>query len=203
MNVSDSERALSLLSNAGFTLADSSDSADVVIINTCSVREKAEKKALRRVEEISRRRQMNAPIIGLMGCVAQLEGESLFETVPTVGIIVGTGAGERIPKLIRKAKEEGGKVIDLGEQQAPIMGDIAPSMRHSKQVAFVPIIEGCNKFCTYCIVPYSRGRERSRTATEILGEVRGLHAQGFKEVHLIGQNVNSYRPKSGSGQEKS
>ena len=202
MNVSDSERALSLLSNAGFTLADSSDSADVVIINTCSVREKAEKKALRRVEEISRRRQMNAPIIGLMGCVAQLEGESLFETVPTVGIIVGTGAGERIPKLIRKAKEEGGKVIDLGERQVPIMGDIAPSMRHSKQVAFVPIIEGCNKFCTYCIVPYSRGRERSRTATEILGEVRGLHAQGFKEVHLIGQNVNSYRPKSSSGLER-
>jgi len=200
MNVSDSERAASKLYKSGFELAASSDSADVVIINTCSVREKAEKKALRRVEEIKRGRGAGAPLIGLMGCVAQLEGESLFEAAPAVGFIVGTGAAERIPQLIRKAEE--GKAIDLGERQFPFESDIMPTFRRSPHVAFVPIIEGCNKFCTYCIVPYSRGRERSRTASEILLEVRSLLAQGYKEIHLIGQNVNSYRPKSEIGLEK-
>lgn len=200
MNVSDSERAASLLYKSGFELADSSDTADVVIINTCSVREKAEKKALRRVEEISRSRKADAPLIGLMGCVAQLEGASLFETAPAIRFVVGTGATERIPQLIRKAEEE--KVSDLGGRQLPFESDIAPVARRSARVAFVPIIEGCNKFCTYCIVPYSRGRERSRPANEILFEVRSLLAQGFKEIHLIGQNVNSYRPKSSAGFEK-
>jgi tRNA-2-methylthio-N6-dimethylallyladenosine synthase len=200
MNVSDSERAASTLDRGGFELAPSADSADVVIINTCSVREKAEKKALRRVEEIRRTRGVDAPLIGLMGCVAQLEGEALFDAAPAVGFVVGTGATERVPQLIRRALE--GKVIDLGGRQMSLDGDVAPAYRHSAHVAFVPIIEGCNKFCTYCIVPYSRGRERSRSALEILREVRGLLAQGFKEVHLIGQNVNSYRPKSVSGLEK-
>jgi tRNA-2-methylthio-N6-dimethylallyladenosine synthase len=202
MNVSDSERALSLLSEAGFNITDSTDTADVVIINTCSVREKAEKKALRRIEEINRGSHAKAPLIGLMGCVAQLEGERLFKAAPSIGFVVGTGATERIPQLIRKAEEEREKVIDLGDRRAPMFTDITPGLRHSTQVAFVPIIEGCNKFCTYCIVPYSRGRERSRPAFEILGEVRRLQSQGFKEIQLIGQNVNSYRPKSESGLEK-
>ncbi|HZT60910.1 MAG TPA: tRNA (N6-isopentenyl adenosine(37)-C2)-methylthiotransferase MiaB [Pyrinomonadaceae bacterium] len=200
MNVSDSERAASTLCKNGFKLAPSTDSADVVIINTCSVREKAERKALRRVEEIARSRGAEAPLIGLMGCVAQLEGEALFDYAPSVGFVAGTGATERIPQLIRKAVA--GKTFDLGERRSPFEGDLEPAFRHSARVAFVPIIEGCNKFCTYCIVPYSRGRERSRAATEILREVRSLLAQGFKEIHLIGQNVNSYRPKYDGGPEK-
>jgi tRNA-2-methylthio-N6-dimethylallyladenosine synthase len=194
MNVSDSERAVAILEGEGFAPAPSSEVADVVIINTCSVRERAEKKALRRVEEISRSRRADKPLIGLMGCVAQLEGESLFEAVPWVKIVAGTGATERLPRLIRKAEEEGRRVVDVDLCHSGMSGDISPAGRHSRQVAFVPIIEGCNKFCTYCIVPYSRGRERSRPAEKVLREVRQLLAQGFKEVQLIGQNVNSYRP---------
>src|SRR5437763_864195 len=202
MNVSDSERAASVLRAAGYDLVDSSDAAEVVIINTCSVREKAEQKALRRIRDINRVRPDDAPIIGVMGCVAQLDGETLFESAPSVRVVIGTGATERIPQLLRRAEEGSGRVIDLGERRSEAFDDIAPSERHSRHVAFVPIIEGCNKFCTYCIVPYSRGRERSRPADEIVGEVRKLLAQGVREVQRIGQNVNSYRPKSDVGLEK-
>ena len=202
MNVADSERAASVLQAAGYDLADSSDAAEVVIINTCSVREKAEQKALRRIRDINSVRPNDAPIIGVMGCVAQLEGETLFESAPSVRVVIGTGATERIPQLLRRAEEGLGRVIDLGERRSEPFDDIAPSERHSRHVAFVPIIEGCNKFCTYCIVPYSRGRERSRPANEIVVEVRKLLAPGFREIQLIGQNVNSYRPKSDVGLEK-
>ena len=178
MNVADSERAASVLRAAGYDLADSSDAAEVVIINTCSVREKAEQKALRRIRDINRVRPNDAPIIGVMGCVAQLEGETLFESAPSVRVVIGTGATERIPQLLRRAEEGLGRVIDLGERRSETFEDIAPSERHSRHIAFVPIIEGCNKFCTYCIVPYSRGRERSRPTNEIVGEVRKLLAQG-------------------------
>ena len=147
MNVADSERAASVLQAAGYDLADSSDAAEVVIINTCSVREKAEQKALRRIRDINSVRPNDAPIIGVMGCVAQLEGETLFESAPSVRVVIGTGATERIPQLLRRAEEDGGRVIDLGERQTATVGDIAPSERHSSHVAFVPIIEGCKSPC--------------------------------------------------------
>src|SRR2546423_12421369 len=202
MNVADSERAASVLRAAGYDLVDSSDAAEVVIINTCSVREKAEQKALRRIREINSVRPNDAPIIGVMGCVAQLEGETLFESAPSVRVVIGTGATERIPQLLRRAEEGSGRVIDLGERRSEAFDDIALSERHSRHVAFVPIIEGCNKFCTYCIVPYSRGREKSREASDIIAEINDLRRHGYREIHLIGQNVNSYRPRTESGLEK-
>ncbi len=201
MNVADSERAATKLRAGGFDLVDSADSADVVLLNTCSIREKAEQKVFHRVGEIKSGRVGRQPLIGVMGCVAQLEGEAIFKSSSSVGLVVGTGAADRITGLLARAVGGERRVIDVGERGESEAYEISPAERHSKHVAFVPIIEGCNKFCTYCIVPFSRGRERSRVAYDIIEEVKRLREEGFKEVQLIGQNVNSYRPKVEKGLE--
>ena len=201
MNVADTERAATKLRAEGFDLSDSPETADVVLLNTCSIREKAEQKVFHRVAEIRRGRGTRQPLFGVMGCVAQLEGDSIFNVSPSVRLVAGTGAIDRLPGLLERLSEGGGRLVDIEGRQDEEAYDISPAERHSEHVAFVPIIEGCNKFCTYCIVPFSRGRERSRPAEEIVGEVRRLISDGYKEVQLIGQNVNSYRPKVEKGLE--
>ncbi len=201
MNVADSERAETRLRAAGYQSTGSLKAADVVIFNTCSVRERAAQKVFNRIGEVRLERLGNEPVVGVMGCVAQLEGEAMFDNSPSVSVVAGTRATDRLPTLIRRALQGESRVIDLGERAQGEGWDVPASARRSKYVAFVPIIEGCNKFCTYCIVPYSRGREQSRPAAEIIDEVIKLREYGYKEVHLIGQNVNSYRPKSTGGLE--
>ena len=201
MNVADSERAATRLRAEGYELCDSPKVANFVILNTCSIREKAERKVFHRIDAIRRESEGILPVIGLMGCVAQLEGESLFENSPLVRILAGTGAVDRIPKLLERIDEGESRAIDLEGRREGESWDASPAERRSKHVAFVPVIEGCNKFCTYCIVPFSRGRERSRKASEIVSQVRELLEKGYKEVQLIGQNVNSYRPKTEEGLE--
>ncbi|PYS94162.1 MAG: tRNA (N6-isopentenyl adenosine(37)-C2)-methylthiotransferase MiaB [Acidobacteria bacterium] len=199
MNTADTERAATGLRAAGYQLTQQAEDADVVLFNTCSVRARAEQKVFTRIGEV--RRGAKEPLIGVMGCVAQLEGETIFAQAPSVRLLVGTRATDRLPTLIEQARAGARRVIDLGERQAGEEWAVSPAERRSKHVAFVPIIEGCNKFCTYCIVPYSRGRERSRPAVEIVAEIERLRELGYSEVHLIGQNVNSYRPKTESGLE--
>jgi tRNA-2-methylthio-N6-dimethylallyladenosine synthase len=201
MNVTDSERAAVRLRSSGFDLTGTPEDADVVIFNTCSVRERAAHKVFTRIGEVRRMRLGNEPVVGVMGCVAQLEGSTLFDNNPSVNLIVGTRATDRLPKLIDRALNGERRVIDLDERSESDTWDVPANARSSKYVAFVPIIEGCNKFCTYCIVPFSRGREKSRAATEIIDEIKALRAYGYHEIHLIGQNVNSYRPKTESGLE--
>jgi tRNA-2-methylthio-N6-dimethylallyladenosine synthase len=201
MNVADSERVATKLRADGFEISDAADAADVILLNTCSIREKAEQKVFLRVSEIKRARAERQPLVGVMGCVAQLEGEAIFKSSPSVRFVAGTGATDRIPSLLKRASEGESRVIDLDGREEITDFAISPADRHSEHVAFVPIIEGCNKFCTYCIVPYSRGRERSRPADEIVEEVKRLGAEGFKEIQLIGQNVNSYRPRVERGLE--
>jgi tRNA-2-methylthio-N6-dimethylallyladenosine synthase len=199
MNVADSERAATGLRQAGYDLTTVAAGADVVLLNTCSVRERAERKVFRRIGEIrseARRSGHQKPLIGVMGCVAQLEGSAIFAQAPAVDLVVGTQATDRIAAMIERARGGEASVIDLDERQEGEVWDVSPAERRSPYVAFVPIIEGCNKFCSFCIVPYSRGREKSRGALEIVSEVNRLKSLGYKEVHLIGQNVNSYRPKS-------
>lgn len=196
MNVADSERANLRLRSAGYDLIDTPAEADVVIFNTCSVRERAAHKVFTRIGEVRRMRLGAEPIVGVMGCVAQLEGSTLFDNSPSVNLAVGTRATDRLPELIDRALDGESRIIDLDERDETAKWDLPASARTSPYVAFVPIIEGCNKFCTYCIVPFSRGREKSRTAKEIVDEVKYLREYGYREVHLIGQNVNSYRPKT-------
>lgn len=204
MNVADTERAATGLRKAGYDLATSAEAAEVVILNTCSVRERAERKVFRRISEIrsqAKRAGRQKPLIGVMGCVAQLEGASIFGNAPAVDLVIGTRATDRIPSLIERAQGGEASVLDLGEREAGEFWDVSPTERRSPYVALVPIIEGCNKFCSFCIVPYSRGREKSRSASEIVAEVKRLRTLGYKEVQLIGQNVNSYRPKLSEGLE--
>jgi len=202
MNVADSERADVRLRAAGFDLCQTPETADVVIFNTCSVRERAAHKVFTRIGEVRRQRLGREPVVGVMGCVAQLEGKALFDNSPSVNLIVGTRATDRLPELVNRALDGERRVIDLDERADGEKWEVPATARTSKYVAFVPIIEGCNKFCTYCIVPFSRGREKSRAADDIIAEIRELRDHGYREIHLIGQNVNSYRPKTAAGLEE-
>jgi tRNA-2-methylthio-N6-dimethylallyladenosine synthase len=201
MNVADTERAATRILEAGFVLVESPQLADIVIFNTCSVRARAARKVFTRIGEVRKSRYGYEPLVGIMGCVAQLEGDALFNYSPKIDFLVGTHATDRIPSIIEDLLSGQKRVVDLGERTGEESWDVSSPVRHSPYVAFVPIIEGCNKFCSYCIVPFSRGREKSRTASEIIDEVLKLRSEGYHEIHLIGQNVNSYRPRTDVGFE--
>lgn len=201
MNVSDSERVATTLSARGYEITQRQSEADVVLINTCSVREKAEQKLYSRVGRI-RKAGGNKPLVGVMGCVAQLEGETLFDKIEGVSFVLGTRAVGRVADAVENAFDGQERYSDLGEREYDYDWNVAEQQRYSPYVAFVPIIEGCNKFCTYCIVPFSRGREVSLSGSEIIRQVLELRRQGVREVHLIGQNVNSYKPADDSGLEQ-
>jgi len=200
MNVSDSERVATQLAAKGYEMTSDESAADVVLINTCSVREKAEQKLYSRVGEI-RKKRGHEPMIGVLGCVAQLEGETLFKKSAGVNFVIGTRAVGRVAEAIEKVEDGFDDFIDLEDREFDYDWSVGTEQRHSPFVSFIPIIEGCNKFCTYCIVPFSRGREKSLPASTIIAEVERLKTQGVKEVHLIGQNVNSYRPMVKDGLE--
>lgn len=201
MNVSDSERAASVLESDGFEITSNEESADIILLNTCSVREKAEHKLYTKVGKIRHSVRQNQ-IIGVMGCVAQLEGETLFAKSQGIDFVIGTKAVGRVSNAIEKVLSGKKEVFDLGEREEDYSWSVSESQRHSPFVAFVPIIEGCNKFCTYCIVPFSRGREKSIAAESIIRQVNKLIEEGISEIHLIGQNVNSYRPFTNKGLEQ-
>lgn len=203
MNVSDSERVSTLLETEGFQFTNDENSADIVLLNTCSVREKAEQKLFTRVGQIRlpNEKKEKKTLVGVLGCVAQLEGETLFRKTQGIDFILGTKAVGRISEIIGKSLNGEKEILDLGERENNYDWSVSESQRHSPYVAFVPIIEGCNKFCTYCIVPFSRGREKSLPASEIIRQILTLRRQGVKEIHLIGQNVNSYRPKTDAALE--
>lgn len=200
MNVSDSERVATLLETKGFEITPNEESADVILFNTCSVREKAEHKLYTRVGQV-RNSSKQKPLVGVLGCVAQLEGEMLFEQNRGIDFVLGTKAVGRVHEAIEEVERTNKRFLDLGEREENYDWSVSDSQRQTTHIAFVPIIEGCNKFCTYCIVPFSRGRERSLPASEIIRQVLELKRKGVKEIHLIGQNVNSYRPKSDTGLE--
>lgn len=202
MNVADSERVSTVLARDGFEMTGDQLSADVVIINTCSVREKAEHKLYSHVGRLRKKAKLKMPVIGVMGCVAQLEGETLFKKIEGVDFVLGTRAVGRISNAVNETLSGSSGYLDVGEREDDYDWTVAETHRHSPYVAFLPIIEGCNKFCTYCIVPFSRGRERSLPASDIVRQVLELRRNGVKEVHLIGQNVNSYRPDADSGLEQ-
>ena len=201
MNVSDSERVATVLEADGYEITADEDSAEVILFNTCSVREKAEHKLYTRIGQVRKTKQNHTALVGVLGCVAQLEGETLFQKSEGIDFVLGTKAVGRVSEAIENSSRSHGKFIDLGEREENYDWSVSEKQRHSKSVAFVPIIEGCNKFCTYCIVPFSRGRERSLPASTIIRQVLELQRQGVKEIHLIGQNVNSYRPKTETGLE--
>ncbi|MCY7347459.1 MAG: tRNA (N6-isopentenyl adenosine(37)-C2)-methylthiotransferase MiaB [Pyrinomonadaceae bacterium] len=204
MNVSDSERVATQMSADGYEITSDETLADVVLLNTCSVREKAEHKLFTRIGQIRKSaadRRAAKPMLGILGCVAQLEGETLFSKSPAIDFVLGTKAVGRVAVAVAEVLDGQSFYTDLGEREESYEWSVAAAQRNSPYIAFVPIIEGCNKFCTYCIVPFSRGREKSLSASEIVRHIRHLRSEGIREVHLIGQNVNSYRPPTDAGLE--
>src|SRR5262245_29992089 len=194
MNVHDSERMAGLLEQAGFEATTDELDADVVVINTCSVRERAEEKLYTRLGELRQLAHEHGhdPIVTVAGCVAQQEGTALLERSPGVAdVIIGTQAIRRLPMLVDRAATERRPIIDL-----TLYDDVAFPLGVTRRAdpvkAYVTIIEGCNEFCSFCVVPYTRGHERMRPKTDILAEVEEAAASGRREVQLLGQIVNHY-----------
>ena len=192
MNVADSEVVASVMKMAGYDICESLDEADAVFLNTCSVRDNAEQKIINRLEFFyAQKKKGKNLIIGVLGCMAERVKEKLIEE-HHVDIVVGPDAYMSLPDLIAQV-EMGHKAINVELSTTETYRDVIPQRICGKQIGgFVSIMRGCNNFCHYCIVPYTRGRERSRDVESILNEVRDLKERGFKEVTLLGQNVNSY-----------
>lgn len=192
MNVADSEVVASVMKMAGYELCESVDDADAVFLNTCSVRDNAEQKVLNRLDTLhAMTRKGRRMIIGVLGCMAERVKEDLLEN-HHADLVAGPDAYLTLPDLIAQA-ETGHKAMNIELSTTETYRDIMPQRICGPHVGgFVSIMRGCNNFCHYCIVPYTRGRERSRDVESILREVRDLHEHGYKEVTLLGQNVNSY-----------
>ena len=193
-NVSDGERMAGQLKAIGYERTEDMDQADLILINTCCVRETAEDKVYGKIGEIkSLKRKKPELIFGIAGCMAQKEGEALIKRAPHIDFVLGTSKVHSLSQTVRRIEAERQHVVDvnLTETELPDEGE-APVLRSGKLSAWVPIMYGCNNFCSYCIVPYVRGRERSRLPEDIVREVEQAAANGYKEVTLLGQNVNSY-----------
>lgn len=192
MNVADSEVVASVMKMAGYELCESVDEADAVFLNTCSVRDNAEQKVLNRLDTLhAMTRKGRRMIIGVLGCMAERVKEDLLEN-HHADLVAGPDAYLTLPDLIAQA-ETGHKTMNIELSTTETYRDVMPQRICGTHVGgFVSIMRGCNNFCHYCIVPYTRGRERSRDVESILREVRDLHEHGYKEVTLLGQNVNSY-----------
>jgi len=193
MNFSDSEIVGSLMLSHGYEMTNGPDRADVIFINTCSVREHAEQRVRRRLKELSiLKKKRPSLIIGLLGCMAERLKETLLEEESLIDLLIGPDAYRHIPDLLSTV-ESGQRAVDVLLSEEETYADIRPVRLGSNGVsAFISIMRGCENFCSYCVVPYTRGKERSRDPGSIIREATGLVEQGYREVTLLGQNVNSY-----------
>ena len=190
MNVHDSEKLLGLLMSVGYETTAHEEQADLLILNTCAVREKAEHKVYSELGRLRKLKKKDA-LIGICGCIAQKEREVLIKSIPHVDFVLGPRNIYSLIEVIEEAKR-GRKVVKTHLNGSCITSLDIPITRQNPYKAYVTVMEGCNNFCAYCIVPYTRGREISRPSSEILEEIRRLADQGYVEVTLLGQNVNSY-----------
>ena len=193
MNISDAERMEGQLATLGYERTEDMARADLILLNTCCVRETAEDKVYGKIGEIKHIKRANpALIFGITGCMAQKEGEALIRRAPHIDFVLGTNKVHELKATVRRLESaRRGPVVDVLLGDAPLPEDV-PIERTGRLSAWVPIMYGCNNFCTYCIVPYVRGREHSRRPEDVVREVEEAAAQGFKEITLLGQNVNSY-----------
>lgn len=191
MNVADTEIVMGILKNNGYAITNESSEADVVLLNTCSVRDNAEQRIYGRLGNFKRLKdEKPSLVVGILGCMAERLRKTLIEEEKVVDIVVGPDEYRRLPQFLDSAFA-GEKGIGVKLSRVETYDDIVPFREEGLQ-AWISVMRGCDKFCTYCVVPYTRGRERSRSLTSIVDEVRMLSDRGFKEVTLLGQNVNSY-----------
>ena len=197
MNVHDSEKVIGTLVSQGYLQVETPDAADLVLYNTCSIRDKAEQKVFNRLQNF-KREAGKGKVFGVLGCVAQQEGERIFERAPHVSMVVGSASYTRLPELLVQLETGGKRVTGLSLDTEDTF-ETPLTRRDNAHRAYLTIIEGCDKSCAYCVVPFTRGPERSRTSESVLAEARQLAGAGYTEIMLLGQNVNSYRDPSAAG----
>jgi len=201
MNVADSEVVASILKDSGYSLTETLNEAELILINTCSIRENAEQRIWNRLDAIkSLKRKKPGTVVGVIGCMAERLKENLLESDKLVDIVVGPDAYRELPKLVVEA-ESGHKAVNVLLSREETYADIAPvRMDRSGVTSFISIMRGCNNMCAYCVVPYVRGAERSRNPESIIKEASVLFENGYREVTLLGQNVDSYNWKDGGSE---
>jgi len=195
MNVHDSEKVIGTLISQGYKQVSDEQQAGLILYNTCSIRDKAEQKVFHRLNEY-KKLQGEGKKFGVLGCVAQQEGERIFERAPYVSLVAGSASYRNLPQMLVQL-EAGKRVTGLDDRQTDEPFETEFTARSNPHRGYITIIEGCDKFCAYCVVPYTRGKERSRTSDSVLAEARQMAGMGYTDVQLLGQNVNSYHDPSG------
>jgi tRNA-2-methylthio-N6-dimethylallyladenosine synthase len=196
MNVHDSEKVVGTLISQGYRQVPSVEEAGLILYNTCSIRDKAEQKVFHRLAD-HKALQKQGKKFGVLGCVAQQEGENIFERTPHVSLVCGSASYRNLPQMLVQLEAGESRVTGLDDRQTDETFETDYTARTNQHRGYITIIEGCDKFCAYCVVPFTRGKERSRTSDSVLAEARAMAEHGFTEIQLLGQNVNSYRDPSG------
>ena len=196
MNAHDSEKVVGTLLQQGYRQVPTVEEAGLVLYNTCSIRDKAEQKVFNRLSDYKKYRAQGKQF-GVLGCVAQQEGEKIFERAPYVSLVCGSASYNNLPQMLVQLETGQSRVTGLDDRETDKCFETEFTSRTNPHRGYITIIEGCDKFCAYCVVPYTRGKERSRTSASVLDEARQLVDLGYTEIQLLGQNVNSYRDPDG------
>jgi tRNA-2-methylthio-N6-dimethylallyladenosine synthase len=196
MNAHDSEKVVGTLVHEGYRQVTDEADAGLILYNTCSIRDKAEQKVFHRLNEY-KRMQGEGKKFAVLGCVAQQEGAKIFERAPYVSMVAGSSSYRNLPDMLARLEAGETRITGLDDRQTDKAFDTEFTARSNPHRGYITIIEGCDKFCAYCVVPYTRGKERSRTSASVLAEAQRIAGLGFTEIQLLGQNVNSYRDPSG------
>ena len=197
MNAHDSEKVVGTLLSQGYRQVPTVEEAGLVLYNTCSIRDKAEQKVFNRLADYKKYRAQGKQF-GVLGCVAQQEGEKIFERAPYVSLVCGSASYQNLPSMLVQLETGQSRVTGLDDRMTDKCFETEYTARTNPHRGYITIIEGCDKFCAYCVVPYTRGKERSRTSASVVDEARQLVDLGYTEIQLLGQNVNSYRDPSGN-----
>ncbi len=196
MNAHDSEKVIGTLLNQGYRQVQTEEEANLILYNTCSIRDKAEQKVFHRLNDYKALYKAGKRF-GVLGCVAQQEGEKIFERAPYVSLVSGSASYRKLPEMLARLEAGEGRITGLDDRQTEETFETEFTARQNPYRGYITIIEGCDKFCAYCVVPYTRGKERSRTSGSVLEEARRIADLGYTEIQLLGQNVNSYRDPDG------
>ena len=196
MNAHDSEKVIGTLHQQGYRQVETEEEAGLILYNTCSIRDKAEQKVFNRLNDYKKLHKLGKRF-GVLGCVAQQEGEKIFEKAPYVSLVSGSASYRKLPEMLARLEAGENRIMGLDDRQTDETFETEFTARQNPYRGYITIIEGCDKFCSYCVVPYTRGKERSRTSSSVLEEARRIADLGYTEIQLLGQNVNSYRDPEG------
>jgi tRNA-2-methylthio-N6-dimethylallyladenosine synthase len=196
MNAHDSEKIIGTLRQQGYGQVESEEEAGLILYNTCSIRDKAEQKVFNRLNDYKKLYKTGTRF-GILGCVAQQEGKKIFERAPYVSLVSGSASYRKLPEMLARLEAGENRITGLDDRQTEETFEPESVARQSPYRGYITIVEGCDNFCAYCVVPYTRGKERSRTSTSVLAEARRIVDRGYTEIQLLGQNVNSYHDPEG------